>query len=576
MNYNTKNRVFFRYLKLLLVHKKILFMSLVLILMNSSLTILLPKIMMNIIDYALPQNNIRLLHKLILFFSLIIVFQCILKLLSDYLCSILGKKTMIKLKNQIMTHIMKLNGSYYSNIKVGELLTIIDSDIYTLEQVSTNVLFSLISDSITSVIIFIFLMKLQSDLVIITIVLQILLLIFQLFSCKNVISKKNNYRKALGDLTNSEEETISNLKHIILLNSKKYFLDRFNEKISKLYKRGISERLAVSINSNITSFLSGITTVVIFAYGGYKIILNQMALGELIAFNMYAQRIFTPIIRQIQSNLIIQQAIISLKRIFQILDEPVYIAENNFINNEFNKITGNITFKNINFSYNDKAPVLNNLNLTINSLTTVAIIGESGNGKTTLINLLFRLWEPSSGTIFIDNKNLISYPIDFLRSNISIVSQDNFIFNDTIFNNLILNQVNITMDEITNICKKVCIHDFIMSLPQQYNTIVGYRGDTLSGGQKQRICIARAFLKKSSIVVLDEITSALDKDLQEQIIENLVPEFKKRTCILITHRLSLLKYVDQVFLLEKGTISKIDNLNENVVRSRDNELYITN
>lgn len=576
MKFN-KSKVFLRYLNLILINKKLLFISLILILINSSLTIVLPKIIMNIIDNALPQKEMTLLFKLILIFLCIAISQCLFKLLSDYFCSILGQKTMFELKNRLMTHILKLDGNYYSNIKVGELLTIIDSDIYTLEQVSTNVLFSLISDSITAIIIFVFLIRLQYDLVIAILFLQVFLLLFQLFSCKNIISKKQNYRKSLGDLANSEEETISNLKHIILLNSKKYFLNKFNIEIYKLYKKGIATDLSLSINSNITSLLSCLTTSIILAFGGYKIILNQMELGELIAFNMYAQRIFTPIIRQIQSNLIIQQAIISLNRIFNILDLPISIQDNMNTEKQADNIVGKIDFKNVTFSYNNKTTVLNKINLKITPLDTIAIIGESGNGKTTLINLLVRLWQPNSGEILIDDKNINSYSLEFLRDNISVVSQDNFIFNDTIYNNLTLGKKDISMDKIIDICKKACIHDFIMSLPEQYNTTVGYRGDTLSGGQKQRLCIARAFLKKSSIIILDEITSALDKDLQEEILENLSLEFQKRTCIFITHRLSLLKYIDKVFLLDKGHIKQINNdLNKTMLRSKNDELYLTN
>lgn len=576
MKFN-KSKIFLRYLNLILINKKLLFISLILILVNSSLTIVLPKIIMDIIDNALPQKEISLLFKLIFIFLCISISQCLFKLLSDYFCSILGQKTMFELKNRLMNHIMKLDGNYYSNINVGELLTIIDSDIYTLEQVSTNVLFSLISDSITAIIIFIFLIKLQYDLVIAVLFLQVFLLLFQIFSCKNIISKKQNYRKSLGNLANSEEEIISNLKQIILLNSQKYFLNKFNIEVSKLYKKGIASDCSVSINSNITSLLSGLTTIVILAFGGYKIISNQMELGELIAFNMYAQRIFAPIMRQIQSNLIIQQSIISLNRIFNILDLPISIQDTINVKKQPNNLVGKIDFKDVTFSYNEKTTVLNKVNFKILPQDTIAIIGESGNGKTTLLNLLIRLWQPNSGQILIDNKNLNSYSLEFLRDNISIVSQDNFIFNDTIYNNLTLGKKDISMDKVIDICKKACIHDFIMSLPEKYNTTVGYRGDMLSGGQKQRLCIARAFLKKSPIVILDEITSALDKDLQEEILKNLSLEFQTRTCLFITHRLSLLKYTDKVFLLDNGHIKQIKNdLNKTILRSKNDELYFTN
>ncbi len=535
--------------------------SFILIMINSILAVLLPKIMMMIIDDALPDKNTQMLINLLLGFLLIVVVQCGLKVLLDYICSKLGKSVVVELKNKLMNHIFKLDGKYYSNIKVGELITIIDSDIYSVEQISSSVLFSMISDVATAIVMFIFLIRIQADMVLVISIIQIFLLLFQYYSSKRVIKRRKIYRKSLGLLSDVEEEILSNIRQVILLDAKKYFKNKFKIKNEEIYINGIKDNMTRSVNSSVTSFLSGITTIVTLGYGGYKIINGTLELGELIAFNMYTQRIFTPIVRQIQSNLMIQQVIISLEKIFNVLDEPIKIGER-ILNNNYvkEKIRGEIEFKNVEFSYNESKKVLDNINLQIEPSKSIAIIGESGTGKTTIINLLYQLWYCNSGEILIDGKDIKEYDIDNLRKNISLVSQDGFIYNDTILNNLTLGNKKISLDEVKEMCKKVCIHEYIMSLPKEYNTHVGYRGDTLSGGQKQRLCIARAFLRKSPIIILDEITSALDKDIQEKVMENLKLDLKKSTCILITHRLKLLEYVDDVFELKDGRLEKKINL----------------
>lgn len=552
-------RVFLRYMKLLLKYKKILIISFILIMINSVLTIILPEVMMRIIDDALPQKDMKLLITLVEAFLMVVILQTVFKFIQDFICSKLGKKVLYDIKNKLINHLFKLDGDYYSNVKVGELLTIIDSDVYTIEQISTNVIFSIISDNVTAVVILIYLIKLQPNLAGIVVILQIVLLVFQLKSSKKLIDNRKEFRKSIGELSDVEEEVISNLRPVILLNLKEYMIKKFNLCNKLMCKTGIKADVTSSINYSVTSFISGITTVIILGVGGFKIINRTMELGELIAFNMYAQRMYTPIIRQIQSNLRIQQVIISLDKIFTLLDEPIKIKDSKSLEPKIEdaiSIYGKIQFKDVDFKYSNGKRILKSANLAIDSLKSIAILGESGTGKTSITNLLFRLWQQNDGEILIDDKPVEEYSIETLRENIAIVTQESFIFNDTLLNNLTMGRKDISLEEVQDICKKVCIHDYIMSLPDGYQTVVGYKGDKLSGGQKQRLCIARAFLRKTPIIILDEITSSLDSEIQKRVMEGLKLEMKKRTCIFITHRMELLPYVDDVFVLKEGMLSR--------------------
>lgn len=554
-----KNRkeIFWRYLKLLFDFKFMLAAVFVLMIFNSVISVLLPKMMMLIIDDALPAKNMHLLMQILTVFFIIVVVQCFCKVLLNYLSCKMSKKMVFDLKMKLMNHIFRLDGEYYSKMKIGELLTTMDSDVYIVEDISSNVLFNMISDVITAVAMLIFMIRIQFQMVLIISSVQLILIIYQVHSSKRIIEKRKKYRKTLGELSNVEEEVLTNMRQVVLLNAKDYFMEKFHIKNKGMYKTGLNVTMTATTNSAVTNFFSGITTLVTLGYGGYKVMNGSLALGALIAFNMYTQKIFTPIIRQIQSNLIIQQSIISLERIFRVLDYPIKIV-NQIQRDDSTKteMEGNVELRHLEFGYKENTKVLRDVNLILERGRSVALVGESGTGKTTIINLLYRLWDCKSGNILIDGKDIKDYPIAYLRENITIVSQEGLIFNDTILNNLTMGNAEITMDRVEDICKKACIHDFIMSLPNGYYTIVGHRGDTLSGGQKQRLCIARAFLKKSAIIILDEITSALDKDIQEKVMNNLRIELKKSTCILITHRLTLLEYVDEIYEMKDGKLQR--------------------
>jgi subfamily B ATP-binding cassette protein MsbA len=312
----------------------------------------------------------------------------------------------------------------------------------------------------------------------------------------------------------------------------------------------------------IASILSSLITIFIYGYGGFEIIKGNMTIGELVAFQQYMNMLIGPSIRIIRSNTRIQQSAVSINRIFSILDEPITISQNNKGCRYIDDFNGNIKFNKVRFSYEEDAKAIDNINMEFEKGKTVALVGSSGCGKSTIGNLLFRLWDVDDGNITIDNIPLKNYNLKNIRNNISIVTQDLLLFDDTIFNNLTLGNKNINIKDVECVCKKVGIYEFICNLPNGFKTIVGEKGVKLSGGQKQRISIARSLLSNAKIIIFDEATSALDNLSQKDILENIKYYLKNKTTILIAHRLSTIQDADIIYVLDDGKIIEKGNHEE--------------
>ncbi|MCU9808435.1 ABC transporter ATP-binding protein/permease [Paraclostridium sp. AKS46] len=311
--------------------------------------------------------------------------------------------------------------------------------------------------------------------------------------------------------------------------------------------------MIISSNISISRILSSLITISIYCYGGLKIIKGNMSIGELIAFQQYTGMLIGPCISIIRSNTRIQQSLVSINRIFGVLDEPIIINQDNKGSRIKDNFEGDIIFDEVDFSYSEDK-TLDNMNIRFEKGKMTALVGSSGCGKSTIVNLLFRLWDIDNGKITIDNVDIKDYNLKSLRQNISIVTQDLLLFDDSILNNLTLGNKNISKEYAEEICEKVGICEFINNLPKGFETIVGEKGVKLSGGQKQRIAIARTLIAKSSIIIFDEATSALDNVSQKIILENIRELLKNKTVIVIAHRLSTIMDADKIYVLNKGQV----------------------
>ncbi|MCT4507717.1 MAG: ABC transporter ATP-binding protein/permease [Tepidibacter sp.] len=552
-----------RFLKIVFKKNKLVAcLAFSIMLIVSILELLIPQLTRMILDDAIRYGKINLLIKLILIYVVVSISSALFDISLEYIYSKMKKSVGINLKIKLLKHLSKLSGNYYTNIKTGNILNIIQKDTYNVENFGADILFSLIVDTVTAVTALFFLIKMQFDLLILVIALQLLIIVSQAKFTKIIARKTGEVRNDAGNISNVVQEYVSNIMNIVISKSSFRFFKKYINKEKNLIKKCINLDLIISINMGIASILSSLITIFIYGYGGFEIIKGNMTIGELVAFQQYTNMLIGPSIRIIRSNTRIQQSAVSINRIFSILDEPITISQNNKGCRYIDDFNGNIKFNKVRFSYEEDAKAIDNINMEFEKGKTVALVGSSGCGKSTIGNLLFRLWDVDDGNITIDNIPLKNYNLKNIRNNISIVTQDLLLFDDTIFNNLTLGNKNINIKDVECVCKKVGIYEFICNLPNGFKTIVGEKGVKLSGGQKQRISIARSLLSNAKIIIFDEATSALDNLSQKDILENIKYYLKNKTTILIAHRLSTIQDADIIYVLDDGKIIEKGNHEE--------------
>ncbi|WP_286183978.1 ABC transporter ATP-binding protein [Clostridium sp. CCUG 7971] len=549
---------------LMIVFKKnkfILIIAFSILMVSSILNLSMPQIVRLILDNAIVNKEVDFLLELIFLYSVVLIISVLLRAVLEYIYSKLRRRLSIQLKLKLLRHISKLSGNYYSNIKTGNLLSILESDVYIVESFGAEIIFSLVIDAITAFTSLFLLINMQLDLLAIVIVLQIIIAITQSKFTKIIATRTRELRELSGRLSNIVQEYVSNLMNVVISKSSLNFFTRYIKGQRKLSSKWINSEVVMSTNIAISSILSSLITILIYGLGGLKIIKGDMSIGELIAFQQYTGMLIGPSIRIIKSNTKLQQSLVSINRIFTILDEPVIIKQDNKGKPFERHLPKDIIFDKVSFSY-DKDKIINNMSMVLKEGSITAIVGSSGCGKSTLINLLFRLWDIDEGQIIIGSTSIKDYKLKDLRKNISIVTQDLLLLDNTILNNLTLGNKNINKDYIEDVCIGVGLLDFINELQDKFNTIVGEKGVKLSGGQKQRIAIARALISNSSILVFDEATSALDNISQRNILQNISKFLNNKTVIVIAHRLSTIKNADRIYVMDKGRVVEYGSHNE--------------
>jgi ATP-binding cassette subfamily B protein len=555
MRRNEKLRLLIRFYKFTLKYIKEHLLAATFLIINTFLSVIIPYVVMQIIDNAIANKNIQLLITLCITYIVCYLVSNISQVLSSYIYVKIARKVAFGLRLQILEHISKLSGKFYSNS--ADIITRVINDVNNVEQVATNMVFNIISDCMVGIAMFFMLFNLQPKLIIITLSFQPLIILTQLKFSKKISNAAFEVRQDFKSLSINIHQYLSNIMEVIFLNAKEYLLNKYSDSEKKFIKSRIKLQLNSSLSSATVSMINGILSISILGIGGYYVIKGTMTIGALVIFNTYLQKLIGPIYRLANSNIEIQGAIVSIDRLFEILDIP-QIKENSKQCND-TSIKGQIKFEDVEFSYVENKKALNKVSVLIKKGATMGIVGKSGSGKTTLTKLLFRLWDVDSGSIYIDEKNINDYSIKNLRDNISIISQDIVLFDDTILNNLIIANKEILLEMVIDIVKKADIYDFIQSLPEGFDTIVGEKGIRLSGGQKQRIAIARALLRDTPIIIFDEATSSLDTISEYNIQKRLTTIFTNKTTIIIAHRLSTLDICDYIYVLDKGKVLEEGN-----------------
>ena len=487
----------------------------------------------------------------------VLLFQVTFQFLFVFLANILGQKVVYDIRIKLFARIIKFKMSYYDKSSVGRLVTRSVNDMETIASIFSQGLFMIVADLILMLSVLGVMIFLSIELsLIVFVILPFILIATRLFQRAMKVAF-NEVRNEVANLNSFVQERISGIKEIQVFNRENIERENFVKINTKHKNAWLKTVWYNSIFFPIAEISTSITIGLLVWYGGGLVGLSQtsVTLGTIFLFIQLSQMLFRPL-RQIADKFnTLQMGMVAANRVFKILDTSDFIVDNG--ENNPKKIQGKVSFKNIYFSYDSKNPVFKNFSLDISSGEKVAIVGSTGSGKTTIINLLLRFYDIDNGDILIDKRNIKEMSIEFLRSQISLVTQNIFLFADSIYNNIVLHNKNITKEEVIVAAKKIGIHNFIMKLPGGYDYNVKERGVMLSEGQKQLISFLRAYVSNPSILILDEATSSIDSKTEKLIQYATSKIIENKTSIIIAHRLSTILNSDKIIVLDKGEIKEI-------------------
>ncbi|MBK5207954.1 MAG: ABC transporter ATP-binding protein [Flavobacteriaceae bacterium] len=493
----------------------------------------------------------------ILYYSLLMVVfliaEVLLQFVFIYKVNWLGQHIIKDIRVQLNNHMLQFKMSYFDNSSVGRLVTRLVSDTETIAQFFGQGLFMIISDLLKMFVVAIVMLWMNWRMALIAfIVLPVLIYATKIFQIA-IKSAYQEVRIQVANLNGFVQERVTGMKIVQLFNHENEEYDKF-VKINDLHKKAnIRTVWYYSIFFPIAEILSSISVGLLVWYGGLDIVNSGTTeIGQIIAFIMMAQMLFRPLNQIADKFNTLQMGMVAGDRVFEVLDTKDQIVESGKM--EAKNFKGNISFRNVYFSYNEGEEVLKGIFFDVKAGETVAIVGATGAGKSTIINLINRFYEIDKGEICIDNQNILQYTLPSLRNQIAVVLQDVFLFTDSIFNNIVLSDDSITLEQVIDAAKEIGIHEFIMSLPNNYHYNVRERGGMLSTGQRQLIAFLRAYVSKPNILILDEATSSIDSYSEKLIQEATDKITRHQTSIIIAHRLTTVKKANRIIVMDKGKI----------------------
>ena len=508
-----------------------------------------------VLDDIFDAKNYTYLFILPVAVMIIYVAKSSFLFLQNFLMSYIGNKVIEKLRNETFEKMIHLPVKYYAEESTGALMSRITNDI-NLVQSSIPTIINMLRAVVTMVGLIGVIIYMNWQLALVAIVLYPIF-IYPL----SVISRKlrrysTRGQESMGILTSVLQESFSGIRVVKAFIAENKEQKRFEEANAVTIKYANKSVLAGSLASPLTEALGSVGIAAVLFIGGYQVIHGTVTTGQFFAFLAALIQIYEPVKLFASSNNALQAAIAAGERVFSMLDEKDEVMENTGTK-ECNAENKDIEFKQVSFIYKDDIYALKNVSFNVKAGSTVAFVGPSGAGKTTMAHLIPRFYDVTDGHILIDNVDIREYDLYSLRHNISIVSQDAFLFNDTISNNIRYSKENATDEEVKEAARAAYADEFIEKFPEKYDTMCGERGVKLSGGQKQRITIARALLKNPAILILDEATSALDTESERVVQKALDNLMKGRTSFVIAHRLSTILNADMIVVFNKGGVEAI-------------------
>lgn len=550
-------------------HWKLFVFDMVCALVAASCDLMYPVISRNIINTYIPDKNLRLILTWCVALLVIYLVQAIMQYFMQYQGHVVGVRMQADMRRDVFEHLQKLPFSYFDEHKTGVIMSRIVNDLMDISEFAHHGPEDLFISLVSVVGSFIILCTINIPLTLITFAVLPFLILFVVKkrAAMTIAFRKN--RIEIAEVNASLENSIAGVRVARAFTGEQEEAKKFDENNQRYVTvRERAYRVMAEFFSG-TNFLTSLMNVVVLTGGGYCVYRGVISVGDMVAYMLFINMFVNPIKKLIQFVEMFQNAITGYTRFQELMNIEVEQEAPDAV--DLKDVRGEITFDNVSFQYDEGKEVLSNISMTFPQGEMVAIVGPSGGGKTTLCHLIPRFYEITQGSICIDGQDIRKVTRRSLRSKIGIVQQDVFLFTGTIFDNIAYGKLGASREEVYEAAKKANIHDYIMSLPEGYDTFVGERGVKLSGGQKQRISIARVFLKNPPILILDEATSALDNVTENYIQDSLDELCKNRTTIVVAHRLSTIKNADEIIVMDRDGIQERGTHTQ--LLEKDNGIY---
>ncbi|WP_346353583.1 lipid A export permease/ATP-binding protein MsbA [Azotosporobacter soli] len=527
--------------------------AIVCIIMAAGANLYVPWILKDVIDKVLVSKDMSTLNTIAIGIIVVFFFRGIFFYGQTYLMSYIGQKVIIDLREKLYRHLQSLSLSFYEQRQTGELMSYVTNDVAAVQGGIVDNMIELVTEGSILIGSLVFMFYLDWKLSLLTLItLPLIAQAIKVFGGKLRNSSRKVQERA-ADITSVLQESISAIRVIKSFAREDFAISRFNTENYHNFRANMKNSQIMATLTPVIEFLAAIGVTIIIWYGGKEVIENRLTTGEMIAFLTYVVNLSNPIKRLSRVYGNIQRALAAADRVFSILDTQPEIEDAPDAAVLPDAI-GEVAFHDLTFAYQTGEAAICNLNLAAQAGQMVAIVGPSGAGKTTLVNLIPRFYDPTGGCVKIDGVDIRTVTVASLREQIGIVPQETVLFNGTVYENILYGRLDAQEAEVIAAAKAANAHEFISEMTDGYQTQIGERGSKLSGGQRQRISIARAILKNPRILILDEATSALDTESEKLVQEALDKLMIGRTSFVIAHRLSTVQRADQIVVMEKGRL----------------------